>query len=248
MQVGYARFSLYVTKRTSYVVRPRTELLSLIMVNYVVKEEEVVPEPNFDLSPRARRIVYGILGTIIVCVAIFLTYQVIKTKIEKRAAQREKDLRDEEKASRVDKYRQNQADETMGTIARINKALEQHEQRMGRVRDMVTDIARNLNIHQVRELREKIEQIANNKTISMDEIQEMIDEMKKRTPRAIQKLEEARDLLTNLVEEKGKLKMRSAKVETDSNKESTTVSTASDKGDSASSTTGPTGSTGDTGP
>lgn len=136
----------------------------------------------------------------------------------------------------MDKYRQNQADETMGTIARINKALEQHEQRMGRVRDMVTDIARNLNIYQVRELREKIEQIANNKTITMDEIQEMIDEMKKRTPRAIQKLEEARDLLTNLVEEKGKLKMRSAKVETDTNKESTTVS--------ASSTTGATGDTG----
>lgn len=179
------------------------------MVDYVAREVDVIPEPNFDLSPRAKRIVYWILGTIIVCVAIFLTYQVIKTKIEKRAAQREQDLKDEEKASRVDKYRQNQTDETMGTIARINKALEEHERKMSRVSDMVTDIARNLNIYQVRALQKKIDEIANSRTLTMDEIQEMIDEMKTRTPRAIKKLEEARDLLTDLVKEKGKLTMQS---------------------------------------
>lgn len=180
-------------------------MLSLIMVDYVARETDVIPEPNFDLSPRAKRIVYWILGTIIVCVAIFLTYQVIKTKIEKNAARQAQDLKDEQKTNRVDKYRQNQADETMGTIARINKALEEHERKMSRVSDMVTDIARNLNIYQVRALQKKIDEIANNRTLTMDEIQQMIDEMKKRTPRAIKKLEEARDLLTDLVKEKGEL-------------------------------------------
>lgn len=198
-------FLPYVTNQSPHVVRPGTKLLSLIMVDYVARETDVIPEPNFDLSPRAKRIVYWILGTIIVCVAIFLTYQVIKTKIEKNAARRAQDLKDEQKTSRVDKYRQNQADETMGTIARINKALEEHERKMSRVSDMVTDIARNLNIYQVRELQKKIDEIANSRTLTMDEIQEMIDEMKKRTPRAIKKLEEARDLLTDLVKEKGEL-------------------------------------------
>ena len=221
-------FLPYVTNQSPYVVRPGTKLLSLIMVDYIAREVDVIPEPNFDLSPRAKRIVYWILGTIIVCVAIFLTYQVIKTKIEKRAAQREQDLKDEEKASRVDKYRQNQTDETMGTIARINKALEEHERKMSRVSDMVTDIARNLNIYQVRALQKKIDEIANSKTLTMDEIQEMIDEMKTRTPRAIKKLEEARDLLTDLVKEKGKLTMQSEKAENDGVDSKTTPSTDSD--------------------
>ena len=183
------------------------------MVDYVARETDVIPEPNFDLSPRAKRTVYWILGTIIVCVAIFLTYQVVKTKIEKHTTQREQDLKKEEKTSRVDKYRQNQTDETMGTISRINKALEEHARKMSRVNDMVTDISRNLNIYQIRDLQKKIDEIADNRTVTMKEIQEMIGEMKKRTPPAIQKLEEARDLLTDLLREKGKLTRQSEKAE-----------------------------------
>ena len=78
------------------------------------------------------RVLYAIAGTIVACVAILVTYQIIRVQIDKRAAARraqtEKDIANaEDPLTRRDQFITNQAEQTYSTIDRLNSAVARHE-------------------------------------------------------------------------------------------------------------------------
>ena len=78
---------------------------------------------------------------------------------------------------------------------------------MAQSKDMINEILKNFNVEQVRELKDKIEKISYDKDMDVEDIQQMIDEMKKRTPRALDKLETLKAELAALTEKRQELSL-----------------------------------------
>nr|WOK43314.1 MAG: hypothetical protein [Apis mellifera filamentous virus]WOK43621.1 MAG: hypothetical protein [Apis mellifera filamentous virus] len=183
-------------------------------MNYVL-HNDLLPQPDFEyrpIKPSKMRILYAIAGTIVACVAILVTYQIIRVQIDKRAAARraqtEKDIANaEDPLTRRDQFITNQAEQTYSTIDRLNSAVARHEEKMAQSKDMINEILKNFNVEQVRELKDKIEKISYDKDMDVEDIQQMIDEMKKRTPRALDKLETLKAELAALTEKRQELSL-----------------------------------------
>ena len=183
-------------------------------MNYVL-HNDLLPQPDFEyrpIKPSKMRILYAIAGTIVACVAILVTYQIIRVQIDKRAAARraqtEKDIANaEDPLTRRDQFITNQAEQTYSTIDRLNSAVARHEEKMAQSKDMINEILKNFNVEQVRELQDKIEKISYDKDMDVEDIQQMIDEMKKRTPRALDKLETLKAELAALTEKRQELSL-----------------------------------------
>lgn len=183
-------------------------------MSYVI-HNDLLPQPDFEyrpIKPSKMRVLYAIAGTIVACVAILVTYQIIRVQIDKRAAARraqaEKDIANaEDPLTRRDQFIANQAEQTYSTIDRLNSAVARHEEKMAQSKDMINEILKNFNVEQVRELKDRIEKISYDKEMDVEDIQQMIDEMKKRTPRALDKLETLKAELAALTEKRQELSL-----------------------------------------
>jgi hypothetical protein len=183
-------------------------------MSYVI-HNDLLPQPDFEyrpIKPSKMRVLYAIAGTIVACVAILVTYQIIRVQIDKRAAARraqtEKDIANaEDPLTRRDQFITNQAEQTYSTIDRLNSAVARHEEKMAKSKDMINEILKSFNVEQVRELKDRIEKISYDKEMDVEDIQKMIDEMKKRTPRALDKLETLKTELAALTEKRQELSL-----------------------------------------